>query len=274
MENIQEIELIITLISGTLVLFLLSVVIITSIIKYQKNILKQKEILRVAEKQFQIDILNATFIASDKEREMVARNIHDDLGALINVIKLNNNHIKNNLNNEAKAQELISTNNKILMEINQNIRSISENLSSPTLDKFGLFKALKQLVLQFSGTVNIEMITENDEIRFEKKLELQLFRTCKEVLNNILKHSNSSKITISLIYKDESLSINFNYNARGINDDDVKRILKNNKGLGLMSIFGRVQILGGKINYYTHDENHSSVLISLPKINKTNASEN
>ncbi len=270
MENIKEIDIIITLIAGTLVVFIMSVVVVTSVIKYQKNILKQKETLREAEKKFQNDLLDATIIASEKERELVAKNMHDDLGALTNVIKLNNNQLKNKLNNITVTLELIKANDELLLEINENIRAISNDLASPTLARFGFISAMNQLCSQIPNTLKVELNAEPENVRFEKKEEIQLFRTCKEILTNILKHGNATLVNININFTNNQLSISIKHDGNGINNEDVKNILKTNKGLGLKSIYGRIQILGGTINYQTQTKG-ALIAILIPIHEKINA---
>ncbi|MDP3556268.1 MAG: ATP-binding protein [Bacteroidota bacterium] len=265
MENIKEEDIIITLLVGTFVLFLMTAVIVYSVIQYQKKVLNQKEKLRSVEKKYQNDLLDATIVASEMERQSVAKNLHDDIGALINVIKLNNNKLKNIVESESPEQKLIETNNKLLLEINKNVNSISNDLMSPTLKTLGFIRALDQLTLQIhdSNSVNIVFNPNELKIRLNDKIETQLYRICKEVLNNILKHSRASDIFIKLEITQESLTIIIKYNGTGINDDQVKIIMENNKGLGLKSIYSRAQILNGKINYFSQ-KNDASVLIQVP----------
>jgi signal transduction histidine kinase len=264
MESEQEIDIIITLIAGTAVVLTMAGAVIASVIKYQKNVLKQKEALAETEKKFQIELLDATIIASEKEREVVAKNIHDDLGALTNVIKLNNAQIKNNLQNEAAALDLIKTNNQLLLEINESIRAISNDLASPTLAKYGFFKAIDQLTSQIPNTIKVILKSNKDDARFDKKTEIQLFRTCKEVLTNIIKHSNSNEINININFSRNRLTVSINYNGSGINDEDAKTSIRTTKGLGLKSIYSRIQVLKGSINYFVMSSNESKVLMNIP----------
>ncbi len=103
-----------------------------------------------------------------------------------------------------------------------------------------------------------------EHLRFDKKIELQLFRICNEILTNIIKHSNSSEIDINITFTLNKLSISINYNGNGINDEDVKTILKTSEGLGLKSIYGRIQVLKGIINYFVTNTSENGVLISIP----------
>jgi signal transduction histidine kinase len=249
MEGTQELDIIITLITGTLVVLIMAAVIISSVIKYQKNVLKQRTIFEESEKRFQTELLDATIVASEKERESVAKNIHDDVGVLTNVIKLNNSQLKNKLKNDSGIFELIKANDQLLLEINESIRAISNDLASPTLMQLGFFKAVRQLCSVLPNTIKVQLNCEVDTVRLDKKTEIQLFRTCKEVLTNIIKHSGASEINIFIALKDEEVIVIVSYNGNGISDDEVRTIIKTSKGLGLKSIYGRLQIMNGKISY-------------------------
>jgi signal transduction histidine kinase len=267
MEGRQELDIIITLIAGTLAVLTMSVAIIISVIKYQKNVLKQKEVLAQTEKRFQTELLDATIIASEKERELIAKNIHDDIGVLTNVIKMNNSQIKVRLKDEDATSELIKTNNQLLLEINDNIKSISSDLVSPTLTRYGFVKALEQLCSKLPSTLKVHLNYPSEDMRFDKKTESQMFRSCKEVLNNIIKHSSSSEITIDINFAAGQLMVSMCYNGSGIDNEEVKSIMKTNKGLGLKSIYGRMQILGGQVNYFKKQGiNEVSLSVPIPVI--------
>jgi len=95
-------------------------------------------------------------------------------------------------------------------------------------------------------------------------LKFNCIRICKELINNIIKHSLSTEIIISINFVGGVLTISINYNGKGINDEKAKLIMENNRGLGLKSIYGRIQILDGVLNYYTENEQKASVIFSIP----------
>jgi len=182
LENLKEIDIIITLIAGTFVMFIMAGVIVFSVIKYQKRVLMQKETLRLAEKKYQNDLLDANIIAAENERKNLAKNIHDEVGALIQVIKQNNFRIRKNIHNETQAQELLNANNELLLSITQNISAILNDLMSPSLQSLGFIRALNELCTQIniSGLLNISIDdkgeAEDSKIRFSSKVEIQLYK--------------------------------------------------------------------------------------------------
>jgi two-component system NarL family sensor kinase len=262
----KEIDIIIVLIGGTLVMLLMIAVVIYSVVRYQKRVLKQREVLREVEKKYQNDLLDATITATEKEREVVAKNIHDDIGSLINIIKMNNSTLKNYIVNEPHATELIQANNQIAIEIYENIRSIYNDLMSPTLVKFGFVRALSQFCQQITKSKVVKVVFDPIELNlnFSDKMNMHLYRVCKEVINNVIKHSESKEIIVTMEHTPESLVIKIKHEGKGINDEDVKLILQNNQGLGLKSLYGRMQILDGSINYISKQGEESLILIRIP----------
>lgn len=266
MENITETDLVITVIIGTLLMFIMAGVIVFSVIKYQQKVLQQKEKLRLAEKKYQNDLLEATIAASEREREKVAKNIHDEVGTLLSVISLNQRKMRKNLGNESLVIETLDANSLLLSEIMENARAIYNDLASPTLTRLGFVRAFTQLCGQINDSHENQLIfiSEEMEARFDNKTEVQLFRICKELLNNILKHSASSKITVNFQSLPQLFTVSIHYNGNGINDENVKSLMDNNKGLGLKSLYSRAQVLNASINYFTETGKDARILLQLP----------
>jgi signal transduction histidine kinase len=266
MESLKEADIVITLIAGTLVIFLMVTVIIWTIIKYQKRVLDQQKALQENDRIFQKSLLEASIKASENERMEVAKNIHDDVGTVLNVMKLNNARIKKNINDNVMVERILDANNQLLHDIVENVRSISTNLSSPVLHRLGLFKALDIICRQVNITneIKVDFNYDDGEKRLSKDVELNLYRTCNEVINNIIKHGNTKNISISAVENNGGLTLLFLYTGNGITDLDAEQLMKISKGLGLKSIVSRLQILKGTINYYINENAECKVIIKLP----------
>ena len=266
MESLKETDIVITLVAGTLVIFLMVTVIIWTIIKYQKRVLDQQKALQENDRIFQKSLLEASIKASENERLEVAKNIHDDVGTVLNVMKLNNARIKKNIADNAMVERILDANNQLLHDIVENVRSISTNLSSPVLHKLGLFKALDFICRQVNITneINVDFNYVDGEKRFNKDVELNLYRTCNEVINNIIKHGNTKNISVTAVENNGGLTLSFVYTGNGITDLNAEQLMKISKGLGLKSIVSRLQILKGTINYYVNENAECKVIINLP----------
>jgi signal transduction histidine kinase len=86
---------------------------------------------------------------------------------------------------------------------------------------------------------------------------------CKEILNNIIKHAYSTHIEVSVVRINNKLLIDILHNGQGIDNNQIKDLISQNKGIGLKSIFSRAQLTGSIVNYYVNS-NESKVTIETP----------
>ena len=96
------------------------------------------------------------------------------------------------------------------------IRDRLNDLASPTLMKLGFLKALKQLCSKFPTSLEVTLNFESESMRFDKRTEIQLFRSCKEIIANILKHANATQLNINVSFENDTLTVLISYNGQGI----------------------------------------------------------
>ncbi len=172
----------------------------------------------------------------ENERKRVSKELHDGVGQNLLLIK-------NSLQlNPDKTPELID---KTIEEI----RSISRNLHPVQLEKFGLTKALKNIVEDINELTDIFVTEEIENIDnfFPKEKEIYLYRIVQECFNNILKHSGASAAKISAVKEENKVTITIQDNGKGFNFEQNK----NKKSFGLKSLQERASFLKGKINFET-----------------------
>jgi two-component system, NarL family, sensor kinase len=250
---------------GTAAILILCTAIIGFIVFYQKRSLEQKRKLSEAEAEHQRKLLDATIQISEKERERISKNIHDEIGTYLNVIRLNQVKILRHANDTVVIMNLIDENNRILEETIQSVRAISHDLMSPTLVKLGFTKALSELCRQIrvSGAMQITTNTNDENFRFSQKIEMQLYRMCKEIINNIIKHAKAKNTIVSLLFNGNHLKIDIEHNGVGLDMTNVQEIAENSKGLGLKSILSRAQIINATVQYISLPNQISKVIIDV-----------
>jgi signal transduction histidine kinase len=135
---------------------------------------------------------------------------------------------------------------ELLTEAVQEARNISHGLMSRVLTKFGLSYAITEIVnnINTSKKLKISFKQNIDNIRFNEELEMGLYRTLQELINNIIKHSQANNASVQLIKKENKLLVQIKDDGVGI-----KRGLDNNpksNGIGLKNMKSRIEYLGGK----------------------------
>jgi signal transduction histidine kinase len=98
------------------------------------------------------------------------------------------------------------------------------------------------------------------------EIELIVFRVIQELINNILKHSNSSFIHLTQNMHDGMFILRIHHDGRGIVQADFEKLNKSNIGLGLKNINSRLRVAQGKI-FFEKDpsQTYYKVTMEIPK---------
>lgn len=221
--------------------------------------------IHMEENLFQRQLLQSSIESEEKERERIAKNIHDDVGTLLNVLKLNLSKITRNSENKELLQNMAQENLKLLEDAIQSIRNISKDLVPPTLIRLGYLKAIHELCrhISNSGDVTADLIYETDPGNLPDNVRVHLYRLTQELINNILKHTDATDILIVFNKEGNHIQIKLTHNGKGITDKEVKALTQENKGTGLKSIQGRALMLGADIHYFVQSADKSCITVDL-----------
>src|SRR3954471_19691546 len=181
------------LLFGTIGMLALALGLIVFIIFHQRKVILYQMTLQKMEEEQQSILLNASIRYQEEERQRLAADLHDDAGPLLATARL---YLNENLVNQDKSTQLqsIFQARQIIDDTIQLIRNISHSLMPPTLKNFGLESAVNDLFQKISGsgTMNASSRFHDYKDRLKTEKELIVFRIVQELVNNILKHSNSS----------------------------------------------------------------------------------
>ena len=117
-----------------------------------------------------------------------------------------------------------------------------------------------------SGTVNASQRFHDYKDRLKPEKELLVFRIIQELINNILKHSNSSFIHLTQNVHADKFYLRIHHDGRGIVQSDFEKLNKSNIGLGLKNIGSRIRLLQGEILFEKDiSQTYYKVTIEVPK---------
>jgi signal transduction histidine kinase len=245
---------------GTLGMVLLALSIFFFFVTYQKKMLKKQLELNETKAKQQEEILLNTISAQEKERKRIAQDLHDEVGAMLSVVKLNVGRIEKK-SEEPMAKELAAETKNYLDEVITQVRRISRSLLPPSLEKLGLFFALEELANWVNKADQLKIICwkSGEQFRFESKKELAVFRIAQELLNNAIKHSGATFIYINARFSlNTALTISITDNGKGFNLEE-----KVNAGLGLKNLESRTQIIGAKFKMKSTPGKGTTAIIYL-----------
>jgi two-component system, NarL family, sensor kinase len=252
---------------GTLGMLVLTIGLILFIIFHQRKVIRYQLRLQQMEQQQQKVLLNASIRMQEEERQRIAADLHDDAGPLLATARL---YLNENLVNQDKATQLqsIFQARQILDDTIQLVRNISHSLMPPTLKNFGLESAINDLFQKISGSGSLNASSRfhdySDRLKPDK--ELIIFRIIQELINNILKHSNSSFIHLTQNVQNGNFVIRMHHDGKGIVQSDFEKMNKSNVGLGLKNISSRLKVAHGQILFEKDaSQTYFKITIELPK---------
>ena len=256
------------LLIGTLGMLALAIGLIVFIIFHQRKVIRYQVALQKMEDEQQKILLNASIKLQEEERQRLAADLHDDAGPLLATARL---YLNENLVNMDKTTQLqhIYNAKSIIDDTIQLIRNISHSLMPPTLKNFGLESAVNDLFQKISGsqTMNASCRFHDYRERLNAEQEQIVFRILQELINNILKHSNSSFIHLTQNTNGDKFFIRIHHDGRGLTQPDFEKMNKSTGGLGLKNIQSRLKVLQGKILFEKDmSQTYYKVTIELPKV--------
>jgi two-component system NarL family sensor kinase len=191
----------------------------------------------------------------EKERERIARDLHDGLGAMLTTMKLS---LSNELN-ETTKEELIQLLNEAIKEA----RNLSRNLMPTVLMDFGLFDALAQLAQSTEKSTGIKIKytcdSEHAKSQLKKAKQVYVYRIVQEALTNAVKHANCTEIKCTITEFEDQMNIYIKDNGMGLDDNAVSE----SNGHGFKNIKERTALLNGEL-ILESDENGTVLDINFP----------
>jgi len=264
-QAFQHNELVLLVSLGVIIMILLALAFVLLTVFSQRKILKEQMKAQALQIEHRENLLESTILTQEEERKRIAKDLHDDLGSKLNVLRLNLNLFKKHSDNSPAFQEVMTDVKSLLDTTIGTTRRISHELLPPTLEDFGLATALEELCDGFtsSGAIDCNLETEGTENRLPKvNSELQIFRVVQELINNSIRHGAAKNIALKLNQLEHGLSLEYQDDGKGF---DAQKI-EEKKGLGLKNIDSRLHMIGASIEYESAPGKGVKALIHLNPI--------
>lgn len=175
----------------------------------------------------------------DDERRRLARELHDDLGQQLSLIKMSLDRI-------IGAEEVGRLTDGALATV----RNISYLLHPPLLDESGLRAALDWYVEGLRKRSSIEVtltLTPQDFPRLATDIETTVFRLVQEALTNVYRHANSDSIRVEIDKQPEWLLVRVRDYGKGIAQEMFGKNRTASMGVGISGMRERVRQFGGEL---------------------------
>lgn len=228
-----------TVLAVSIVLLLISFILFITYknqkkLNQQISINHQQEIQRL-ENEKKYTASKAILVGEENERKRIAQDLHDSVGSMLAAIRMK-------LDQDVEYKIPLHEIQEQIQRSIQEVRRISRNIMSETLQNRGLEYAIQELT-ESINTVQINFHFEAFDIskNISKNIQLTLYRICQEAVSNIIKYAKADEVIIQLSQDQNEIRLTIEDNGIGFDKETI------NKGLGLNNMKNRMELLNGSI---------------------------
>ncbi len=199
----------------------------------------------------------------EEERLNISREIHDELGQLLTVLKMDVSWLNKKIGPENDvAREKLSEILSLVDTTVRSIRRIASELRPTLLDDLGLYAAMEWHLEEFERRSGIkpELVIPETELALPDALKIGIFRIFQESLTNVARHSEAKNVNVSLLQKDNQLILTIRDNGIGFEEGPMST----KKTLGLLGMKERSMMMGGVYNITSAKGAGTTVTVIIP----------
>ena len=254
LQGKTKLQRILLIISGILLLFLIGLILLLRRYMQQKANISKQRLLQL-EQEKKLMATQAVLDGETAERSRLARDLHDGLGSMLSVVKLNLQGVKSYA---VLEEEDISHFNRAIEMLNDSIGELSRvarNMMPESLMRYGL----KASLTDFCNTIpSVRLHFFGNDNRIDSRLEILIYRSVHELVNNALKHAEASQINVQVVQEPDRISMTVHDNGKGY------ELSAQSKGMGITNIKNRVATYNGVMNIYSAPGKGTEANIEIP----------
>lgn len=231
----------------------------TQIRSLYEKLFQTAQELKIANIQLQEYSVKSEEMAKTKERNRLAREIHDTIGHTLTGISTGLEACTELINwdverTKVQLQKISQLAKKGLLDVRRSVRELRPD----TLERFSLIPAIQKLCEDINDCteVNIEYTIEGEVPKYDADEEETIYRVVQESITNAVRHGNAKNIKISLNFESGYVSLNI------IDDGKGCEIVE--EGFGLKHMRERVEMLRGNITFQNADIKGFIINVEIP----------
>ena len=252
-------ELIIIVISITFFLVVVLTIVFTVGIRYRKR-KKENEDMKVL---FEAQLLQSRVEMQEQTLQHVSREIHDNLGQVASLIKINLNTIRPD--NIEKTTTKIDDTKELVRRLITDLKLLSTSLNADKVAQNGLVPAIERELelVNKTGHMQASLDVEGSMPVIDPNKVIITYRMFQEILNNALKHADASLFTVHIQVTSAQLILTMKDNGKGY---DVDSMLQANSeaGNGLINLQNRAKVMDGILQMKSEPGKGTETTLTIP----------
>jgi len=217
--------------------------------------------------QLRGELLNLVISTQEEERKRIARGLHDETSQALTSLAVNLEAIIAILPSDAdEAKAKLRGIQSLALKTLDEIHKIIYELRPTLLDDLGLVAAVKwhaENYLEAAG-IKVHLETAGLERRLPAQIETALFRIIQEATTNIVRHADAESTSISLEFNETCIAIHIEDDGKGFDLNEVMRSRDGERGLGLLSMEERAELLGGHLSIKSRPGLGTQITVKIP----------
>jgi PAS domain S-box-containing protein len=221
---------------------------------------RSEEIMRASSEQLR-DFAARLDAVREEERTRVARELHDELGQLLTILKLDLSWVHRKLSGNGELRKKMKGMIAHVDDTIQRVRRISSELRPPILDDLGLGAAIEWQASEFQKRTGIRIqVMEADNVVLPQDAQAATFRVVQEALTNVIRHAAATRVRLVLKSESHAVRISIEDNGKGMTGEQMKDA----KSLGIVGMKERIARLSGEFNIFSEPGKGTRLDITIP----------
>jgi PAS domain S-box-containing protein len=199
--------------------------------------------------------------SQEQERSRIGRELHDDINQRLALLTIELDRLDHSGSTNA-LHDILQELKRRVIEISTDVQALSHQLHSSKLEYLGLAAAAKSFCREISEMhhVRIDFTQSGVPRNLPKDVALCLFRVLQEALQNAVKYSGTDHCEVSLCGTSADIKLRVRDSGRGFSVDDAM----GTKGLGLVSMRERVNLVKGEIVIKSNPTAGTEIMVHVP----------
>ncbi|MBC8757391.1 tetratricopeptide repeat protein [Kordia sp. YSTF-M3] len=208
----------------------------------------------------EIDIINATLSAREKEKEEISKELHNNIGSLLTSVKFHFQAFDQNvLFAHEGTKKIYEKTIQIIDNATDEVRAISHRFDKDPIPEFNLENA----IITFSQKVENKNLKVHTTIHGLEEFQnsqtsITIFRILQELVNNVLKHAEASELSINITRNSDGINIIVEDNGKGFN------VGKKQHGIGLKNLKKQLINMDGSCHIDSNEARGTIVNVDIP----------
>lgn len=254
--------ILVVFIAGTFILLVFAIMMVVFLVIHKQRQNHSKLERQQLEFSYNSALLNSKIEVQEQALGFVSREIHDNIGQVLSFSCMQLANLKNAVSEEKNRVQLIENLDRIRHSIKE-LRLLSHSLNSTLIENRELEEAIESELsrVRAFSSIDCALIINGEGAELPPEHRLLCFRIFQEALQNVVKHSEAKKVTITITYLPDLLELCISDDGKGM---DTK-LLSQGTTMGMTNMHQRASLLHGNLHLSSSPQNGTSLVLTIPQ---------